>query len=82
MVKKLSKPRCKYIVTADTRKMGIAFPEGGFKTTVYTKKEADFYKVRGFDVAKVCKKSKKRKWYEKEKDKMSFSNKSSKRYLS
>jgi len=42
------------------RKMGIAFPEGGSKTIVYTKEEAEFYKVRGFDVAKVCKKSKKR----------------------
>jgi len=61
MSEKFKKPRCKYIVTADARKMGIAFPEGGFKTIVYTKEEADFYKVRGFDVAKVCKKSKKRK---------------------
>jgi hypothetical protein len=58
MVKKLSKPRCKYIVTADPRKMGISYPDFGFKKkTVYTKAEVDFYRVRGFDVAKVCKKS-------------------------
>lgn len=59
---KKKKPRCKYVVTADIRKMETAYPEFGFKKTiVYTKEEADFYKVRGFDVAKICKKTKKRK---------------------
>ena len=62
MDKKSSKPRCKYIVTADPKKMGIAYPDFGFKKkTIHSKEKADFYKVRGFDVAKVCRKPKKRK---------------------
>lgn len=62
-LKPKKKPKCKYVITADPQKMGIAYPEfseRGFKKTVYTKEETDFYKVRGFDVAKICKKSKKR----------------------
>jgi len=60
-LKPKKKPKCKYVITADPRKMGITYPEGGFKKTVYTKEETDFYKVRGFDAAKICKKIKKRK---------------------
>jgi hypothetical protein len=55
------KPKCKYIVTADPQKMGIAYPEGGFRKTVYSRKDAEFYSVRGFDVMMVCKPLKKRK---------------------
>lgn len=47
------KVRYKYIITADPRKMGIAYPEGGFKKTVYSKKATEWYTVRGYTIRKV-----------------------------